>query len=167
MAIRAILRKNTPEIQKRIRKMGIPCTQYLESDLFYTEYTNEVTWYHGSCVDGTYDCKEDEKLFFYLMSLNTLNDTETRILREQCSHYKDEYDRYQNLYLDSSTKVFALERKVDTLTTQLNKVLEAYDYKTLEKENDELKKLVNLLQEQTASLIKNKIEQIHGLLREM
>ena len=167
MAIKALLRKNTPEIREKIRKLGIPCTHFPDSNLLYVESINEVTWHNGICTVDTYDCKEDENLFFYLMSLNTKNDIEMKNIRENLDYFKSEYEKYLNKYFEEATKRERIEQERDSYMTQLNRVLEAYEYKTLEKENEELKKLINILQEQNCSLIANEIEQIHGILRKM
>ena len=167
MAIKALLRKNTSEIREKIRKLGILCTNFPDSNLLYVESINEVTWHNGTCFVDIYDCKEDENLFFYLMSLNTKNDIEMKNLRETFDYYRSEYEKYLNKYLEEATKRNHIEQECNSYMFQLNRVLEAYAYKTLEKENEELKKLVVLLQEQNESLIRNDIKQIQGILREM
>ena len=167
MAIKALLRKNTPEIREKIRKLGTTCTHFPDSNLLYVESINEVTWHNGTCFVDIYDCKEDENLFFYLMSLNTKNDSELKNIRENLEYYKSEYEKYLNKYFEETSRRDCIQQECDLYKTQLNRVLEAYEYKTLEKENEELRKLVVLLQEQNTSLIKNGIEQIHDVLREM
>ena len=167
MAIRALLRKNTSEIREKIRKLGITCTHFSDSDLLYVESANEVTWHNGICIADIYDCKEDENLFFYLISLNTKNDVEMKNIRETLDYYKSEYAKYLDKYFEEATKRNRIEQERDSYMIQLNQVLEAYEYKTLKKENEELRKLVAFLQEQNESLIRNDIKQIHGILREM
>ena len=167
MAIKALLRKNTPEIREKIRKLGTPCTHFSDSNLLYIESVDEVTWHNGICTGGIYDCKEDENLFFYLMSLNTTSDIEMKNIRETLDYYKSEYAKYLDKYFEEATKRNRIEQERDSYMIQLNQVLEAYEYKTLEKENEELKKLVAFLQEQNESLIRNDNEQIHGILRKM
>ena len=167
MAIKALLRKNTSEIREKIRKSGIICTHFPDSNLLYIESTNEVTWYNGICTVDIYDCKEDENLFFYLISLNTKSDIEMKRIHETFNYYKSEYEKYLDKYLEEATKRNRIEQECNSYMTQLNRVLEAYEYKTLEKENEELKKLVVFLQEQNESLIRNDIEQIHDILRKV
>ena len=167
MAIKALLRKNTPEIREKIRKLGIPCTYFSDSNLLYVESVNEVTWHNGICTVDIYDCKEDENLFFYLMSLNTKSDIEMKNIRETLDYYRSEHEKYLSKYFEETSRRECIEQERDSYMTQLNQVLEAYEYKTLEKENEELKKLINTLQEQNCSLMKNEIEQINGILRKM
>lgn len=152
MAIKALLRKNTPEIREKIRKSGINCTHFPDSNLLYLESINEVTWHNGLCASDVYDCKEDENLFFYLISLNTRNNSEIIKIHETCDYYKSEYEKYLNKYFEESSKRDRIEQERDSYMTQLNRVLEAYEYKTLEKENAELKCYVEHLQNQIKQL---------------
>jgi len=149
MGIKAILKKNTPEIRQRIKDMGISCTDSNFPILCYFELSNSVTW--GSSDVG-YDCGENEELFFYLLSLETRNDSELKQTlsgvqrsynqlksdyNEMVKRYYDYYGKYESLNCNIKESLDLIKSEND-LIKEIQQLQEKID--KLEKENKSLKK---------------------------
>ena len=151
MGIKAILRKNTPEIRQRIKDMGIECTNSNFPTLCYFENSNSVIWGDN---DG-YDCGENEELFFYLLSLTTRSDAKLRetLSNVQRSHnqLKDNYDAMVKRYYDYYNKYEFLncniKEALDLIKSENDLIKEIQQLQEkinkLEKENKSLKKKCN------------------------
>ena len=151
MGIKAILRKNTPEIRQKIKDMGIECTNSNFSILYYSENANCVTW----GINDGYDCGENEELFFYLLSLTTRSDSELRqtLSSVQRSHeqLKSDYDAMVRIYYNYYNKYESLNCNIkesldlikseNDLLKEIQQLQEKID--KLEKENRSLKKKCN------------------------
>ena len=132
MGIKAILKKNTPEIRQRIKDMGIWCTNSNFPVLYYSENANCVTW-GGN--DG-YDCGENEELFFYLLSLTTRNDAE---LRQMLSDVQRSHNQLKNDYDELVNKYFNYCNKYESLNCNIKETLDL-----IKSENDLLKEIQQL-----------------------
>jgi hypothetical protein len=138
MGIRAILRKNTEEIHKRIIALGLSCTTSMVDDLMYVENSKAVTWWSGTCNDPTcWDCKDDEDLFFYLISLKT-NIQDTQHFESLVSYYKKEFEKYHEKYLTTTDILWRTELERDNLRVKLDTVLCKLANHDLEKQVEEL-----------------------------
>lgn len=132
MGIKAILKKNTPEIRQRIKDMGISCTNSNFPILCYLENSNTVTW---GPSDG-YDCGENEELFFYLLSLTTRSDLE---LRQTLSDVQRLYDRMKSSYDEIANKYLDYYHKYESLNCKIKESLDS-----IKSENDLLKEIQQL-----------------------
>ena len=133
MGIKAILKKNTPEIRQRIKDMGILCTNSNYPILCYFETSNSVTW--GSSDVG-YDCGENEELFFYLLSLTTRNDSE---LRQTLSDVQRSYNQLKNDYDEIHNRYYDYYQKYESLNCEIKESLDL-----IKSENDLLKEIQQL-----------------------
>ena len=149
MAIRAVLRKNTVDIRTTIKSLGLSCTEATDEDLLYIENSKSVTWWMGPVKDPTiWDCGEDEKLFFYLISLSSADRYELDSLNRRVEYFKTEYDQCRRKYSEMFDRIWKAEVERDNLQIKLDTVLHNLVNHTLEKENEELKKTIIDLQNQ-------------------
>lgn len=133
MGIKAILKKNTPEIRQRIKDMGINCTNSSFPILYYSERSNSVTWGNS---DVGYDCEENEELFFYLLSLTTCDDLE---LKQTLSNVQQSYNQLRGDYDDMVNKYYDYYNKYDSLNCKIKETLDL-----IKSENDLLKEIQQL-----------------------
>jgi hypothetical protein len=145
MGIRAILRKNTESIRERIIALGLSCTSSTVDDLMYVENSKAVTWWSGACPDPIcWDCKDDEDLFFYLISLKT-NTQDVQHLESLVSYYKKEFEKYHEKYLTHVDALWRTEVERDNLRVKLDTVLCKLANHDLEKQVEELTKKIEEL----------------------
>jgi hypothetical protein len=145
MGIRAILRKNTASIRERIIALGLSCTTSTTDDLIYVENSKAVTWWAGECTDPTcWDCKDDEDLFFYLISLKT-NIQDVQHLESMASFYKKEFEKYHEKYLTMTDVLWRTEVERDNLRVKLDTILCKLANHDLEKQVEELTKKIEEL----------------------
>ena len=152
MGIKAILKKNTPEIRQKIKDMGISCTNSSFPILYYSEHSNYVTWGNS---DVGYDCGENEELFFYLLSLTTCNDSELkqtlsdvqRSLNQLRSDYDDMVNKYYDYYYKYEFLNCKIKESLDLIKSENDLLKEVQQLQEkidkLEKENKSLKKKCN------------------------
>lgn len=152
MGIKAILKKNTPEIRQKIKDMGISCTNSSFPILYYSEHSNSVTWGNS---DVGFNCEENEELFFYLLSLTTRSGGELRQtlsdVQRSLNQLRSDYDDMVNKYYDYYYKYEFLNCKIkesldlikseNDLLKEIQQLQEKID--KLEKENRSLKKKCN------------------------
>lgn len=132
MAIKATLKKNTPEIRQKIKDMGISCTNSNFPFLCYFESTNCVSW---GANDG-YDCGENEELFFYLLSLTTCSDSE---LKQTLSDIQRSYNQLKNDHDEIIKRYYDYYGKYESLNYQIKESLDS-----IKSENDLLKEIQQL-----------------------
>ena len=153
MAIKAILRKNTPEIREKIRSMGITCTEYGgSSSLNYNELSHAVYWWDGDAPKNTLDCGDNEELFFALLNIRTLSNEEIKPVFEDNKYLNERLSYYRQRCGNLEAEKHVAELESSAAKHTLNVVLENLVNKKLEKEHELLKEKYEELQKENEYL---------------
>ena len=153
MAIKAILRKNTPEIREKIRSMGITCTEYGgTSSLNYNELSHAVYWWDGDVPKNTLDCGDNEELFFALLNIRTLPDEEVKSVFEDNKYLHERLSYYRQRCGNLETDKHTAEIESSVAKHTLNVVLDNLINKKLEREHELLKERYEELQKENEYL---------------
>ena len=153
MAIKAILRKNTPEIREKIRSLGITCTEFGgSSSLNYNELSHAVYWWNGDVPKNTLDCGDNEELFFALLNIRTLSDEENKSLLEDNKYLNERLSYYRQRCGNLETERHVAELESSAAKHTLNVVLDNLINKKLEREHELLKEKYEELQKENEYL---------------
>lgn len=153
MAIKAILRKNTPEIREKIRSLGITCTEFDgASSLNYHELSHAVYWWDGDVPKNTLDCGDNEELFFALLNIKTLPDEEIKSVLEDNKYLNERLNHYKQQCRNLETDKCTAELESSASKHALNVVLDNLINKKLEKEHELLKERCEELQKENEYL---------------
>ena len=153
MAIKAILRKNTPEIREKIRSLGITCTEFGgASSLNYDELSHVVYWWDGDVPKNTLDCGDNEELFFALLNIRTLPDEEIKSVLEDNKYLNERLSYYRQRCVNLETDKCTAELESSAAKRALNVVLDNLINKKLEREHELLKERYEELQKENEYL---------------